>query len=93
MVGALLGQREADEAAPEAGHEVDGFGRDVLGRQRQVALVLAIFVVDHHNHAAGADFGHCAGYVGKGRFEVARGLGMADQLLFSPTPATNGKEA
>ncbi len=31
-------------------------GRDSLGGQGEVAFVLAIFVVDDHEHAAGADF-------------------------------------
>ena len=65
MVGALFGEREADEAAPVAGHEVDGLGRDVLGGQREVALVLAVLVVDHDDHAAGADLLDRAGHVGE----------------------------
>ena len=52
---ALLGQRQADEAAPVAGHEVDRLGRDQVGGHRQVALVLAILVVDQDDHPAGAD--------------------------------------
>ena len=75
MVGALLGEGEADEAAAVAGHEVDGLGRDVLGGQGEVALVLAVLVVDHDDHAARADFGHGAGNVGEGRLEGAGGLG------------------
>ena len=51
----LLGQRQADEAAPLARHEVDRLGRDQIGGHRQVALVLAILVVDEDHHPAGAD--------------------------------------
>jgi hypothetical protein len=36
-------------------HEVDRLRRDVLGRDRQVALVLAVGSVDHDDEPAGAD--------------------------------------
>ena len=55
-VATLRRQRQADQAAPMHGHEVDRLGRDELGGQGQVALVFAVFVVHHHQHAAGADF-------------------------------------
>ena len=57
----LLGEREADEAPAVGRHEVDGVGRDELGGHRQVALVLAILVVDEDDHLAGADVGDGAG--------------------------------
>src|SRR5215469_3897189 len=53
----LLGQREADEPAPEACHEVDGFGARELGGHAQVALVLTVLVVDQDHHAARGDLG------------------------------------
>ena len=56
-LAALFGQREADQAAPEAGHEVDRLGRHVIGREDQVALVLAVFLVDEDDHAAGGEVG------------------------------------
>ncbi len=86
MVGALLGEREADEAAAVAGHEVDGLGSDVLGGQGEVALVLAVLVVDDDDHAAGADFGEGAGDVGEGRGDdaIGRAGGLGHVLpLFS----------
>ena len=55
VVEALLGHGQADQAAAVLGHEVDGFRRDLLGGHGQVALVFAVFVVDDHDHAAGAD--------------------------------------
>ena len=55
LVAALLGQAEADEPARVRDHEVDGLGRRELGRDRQVALVLAVLVVDDDDEAAGAD--------------------------------------
>ena len=47
--------READQAARVGRHEVDVLGRDELGGEHEVALVLAIFVVDEDHHLAGAD--------------------------------------
>jgi hypothetical protein len=58
QLAALAGQGQADQAAAEAGHEVDGLGRDVVGRQDQVALVFAVFLVDQDDHAAGAHVGN-----------------------------------
>ena len=66
MVEALLGHGEADEAASELGHEVDGVGRNLFGGHSEVALVLAIFIVDDDNHASRADFGDSGGDVGEG---------------------------
>src|ERR1039458_2676730 len=57
VVGALLCEGEADEAAAIAGHEVDGLGGDVLGGQSEIALVLAVLVVNHDDHATGLAFG------------------------------------
>ena len=56
MLKPLLGHREADQATAKFRHEVDGFRSDFLGGKREVAFVLAVFVVDHHDHASGADF-------------------------------------
>src|SRR5581483_7744666 len=64
VVGALFGEGEADESAALASHEGDGLGSDVLGGKHEVALVLAVFVVDDDNHAAGFDFFEGAGDVG-----------------------------
>ena len=55
LVAALLGEAEADEAARVRGHEVDRLGRRELRRDREVALVLAVLVVDDDDEAAGAD--------------------------------------
>jgi len=90
-VGALLGEGEADEAAAVAGHEVDGLGGDVLGGQGEVALVLAVLVVDYDDHAARANFVECAGDVGEGRLGSAGGLGH-DAALFSLMRAGNARK-
>ena len=55
-VDALLGQREADQAAAVARHEVDRVGRRHLRRDDQVALIFAVVVVDEDEHAAVARF-------------------------------------
>jgi len=57
LAAARLGQRQADQAAAVLGHEVDRLGRDVFGGQHEVALVLAVFLVDQDDHAAVADVG------------------------------------
>ena len=51
LVGAVLGQREADQAAPVPGHEIDRVGGRHLRRDDEVALILAAFVVDEDEHA------------------------------------------
>ncbi len=57
-LAALAGERQADQAAAKAGHEVDGLGRHVVGGQHQVAFVFAVFFVDQDDHAPGAHVGH-----------------------------------
>ena len=42
------------EPAPLAGHEVDRLGRDLLGREHEVALVLAVLVVHDDDELPGA---------------------------------------
>src|SRR6202030_1415152 len=56
---------QANQASSELGHEVDGFGRDLFGGEGEVAFVLAILVVDHHDHAARTDFLDRIGNVGE----------------------------
>ena len=53
----LLGQRQADQAAGVARHEVDRLRRHEVGGEHEVALVLAVFLVDEHDHAAGLELG------------------------------------
>ena len=55
LVAAVGRERQADQAAPVLGHEVDRLGRGELGREREVALVLAILGVADHDHPAVAD--------------------------------------
>src|SRR6202171_6238691 len=67
MVQALFGHGETDQSAAELGHEVNGFGRDLFRRDGEVAFVLAVFVIDHDDHAAGADLLNRGRDVGEGR--------------------------
>ena len=55
--GALLGDRHADQAAAVARHEIDRLRRDEVGGEHEIALVLAIFLVDEDDHPPGLDFG------------------------------------
>ena len=75
IICSFFSQRKADKSSPIAGHEVDSFGSDVLRRERQVAFVLAVFVVNNHHHAAGADFRNGARDVGERGLEGAFALG------------------
>ena len=54
-------QREANQAATELGHEIDGFGRHVVGREHQIAFVFAVFLVHQDDHAASGKFGYQLG--------------------------------
>ena len=53
LAAALLREREADETPAVARHEVDRLGRRELGADQQIAFVLAVLLVDEHDHAAG----------------------------------------
>ena len=56
LVGLLRRDGEADQPAALLEHEVDRLRRDLLGRERQVALVLALGVVHEDDHPSGAQF-------------------------------------
>jgi hypothetical protein len=51
LAAALLREREADEAAAVPGHEVDVLGPRAGRRHQEIALVLALLVVHHDDHA------------------------------------------
>jgi hypothetical protein len=46
VLDTLRRERKADESPSVHGHEVDGLRRDLLGRHHEVALVLAVLVID-----------------------------------------------
>src|SRR5207248_5966506 len=52
LVAAVFGEGHADQTAAVLGHEVDDFGGDFLRGHGEVAFVLAVLVVNQHNHAA-----------------------------------------
>ncbi len=53
LVEAGADHRHTNQAAGAFTHEVNGVGRDHLGRHHQVALVLAVLIIEHHHHLAG----------------------------------------
>ena len=58
IFAALAREREANQATAKAGHEVDGFGGDVVRRQHQVTFVFAVFFVHQDDDAASFHVGH-----------------------------------
>ena len=94
VVGALFGEGEADEAAAVTGHEVDGLGGDELGGKGEVAFVLAVFIVDDDDHAAGADLFERSGDVSEGGWglhsSIVRQFGISGErkagLIFNNLP-------
>jgi len=56
-LAAFARERQADQAAAEARHEVDRLGRDMVGGEHQIALVFAVFLVDEDDHAASGELG------------------------------------
>src|SRR5687768_3038475 len=57
FVTTILGKWETDQAASVPGHEVYNRGSDLLGGADEIALILAVFVVNDDYHAAVADLG------------------------------------
>ena len=57
LVEPLALDRQADHAARVADHERHRLGRDLLGRHDEVALVLAVLVVDDDDDLAARDRG------------------------------------
>jgi hypothetical protein len=55
LVDSLGRHRQANQAAPVFGHEVDGFRRCQLGGHAEVALVFALLVIHQDDHAAAAN--------------------------------------
>ena len=56
LIEPFAGHRQTDQPATVRGHEVDRFGGDLLGRDRQVAFVFAILVVDDDHEATGGEY-------------------------------------
>src|SRR5690606_32645438 len=77
LLAALARQRQAHQAACVRDHEVDVGGPHQLGGHDQVALVLAVLVVDDDDHAAGAELFEQFGDGGEGHGEPAGGAARA----------------
>ena len=56
MIAALRGERQANQAAPVRGLEIDDFRSDFFGRDRLIAFVFAVLIVNHHHNAADSNF-------------------------------------
>src|SRR3984957_2271591 len=80
-VAALLGHSQANQAAPEFRHKVDGFRRDFFGGDGQVAFVFAVFVVHQDDHAPGANFFQSFFHGGKRRFSFSHRISPAAKWL------------
>src|SRR5581483_5638531 len=52
LLDPLALQRKTDQPTAVLGHEVHGFGRRHLCRNDEIAFVLAVLVIDKHEHAA-----------------------------------------
>ena len=72
LLDAVAGHREADQATTVARHEVDYVGGRELRRDHQVALVLAVLVVDQDERAAVARLLHQ--FVDRGEVVVQAGV-------------------
>jgi hypothetical protein len=58
LCGALLGHRDADQAATVGDHVVDGRGVGVLRRHDEVSFVLPVLVVHHNDELTACDGRH-----------------------------------
>ena len=52
-----FGQGQADQAASEFGHEIDGFRRAMFGRNDEITFIFAIFLIHQNHHPAGTKLG------------------------------------
>ena len=89
----LLGDRHADQAAAVLGEEIDLLGGDELGGEDEVALVLAVLVVDEDDGLAGADRGDDlgdradgSGFSAHGPILIAYCSASAPPVLSLPSP-------
>ena len=101
LVDPLAGQRQADQAAAVLGHEVDRVGRRHLRRDDEVALILAVLVVDQDEHAAVARLvddllgarHHSARAAGEEFLELDQSVGGRVPVLVAELAQAVGMEA
>jgi hypothetical protein len=55
VIQTFWGHGEANKPATVLGHEVDCFRSDHFRRHGEVALILAVFIIDNHNHSPSAN--------------------------------------
>src|SRR5215468_8990308 len=55
FVEPLSGHWQAYETAPVSGHEINGIGRDLFGRDHEVAFIFPVFIIDDDDHSAFLD--------------------------------------
>src|SRR3984957_15595960 len=70
---------KANESSTVLGHEVDCFGSDHFRRHGEVALILAVFIVDNHNHSSGANLLNGSLDIGKRRVFVHEMTSLSTQ--------------
>ncbi len=59
MIGTIFSQRQADQAAPFLGHEVNRFRRHQFGSHAEVAFIFAVFIVNQDHHLTLANIFKC----------------------------------
>ncbi len=80
---ALAGKRQTDQAARVGDHEVDVGRPHQLSGHDQIALVLAVFVIDDHHHPPGTEFIEKFGDAGKSH---VRFVGSTAGVQILPEP-------
>ena len=59
LAATLVGDGCAKHAAPATQHEIDGLGGGEFGGHDEVALVFAVFIVNHDDEFAGFEIFYC----------------------------------
>ena len=88
VIQAFRRHGQADQPAPEFGHEVDGLRGDLFRRHCKIAFVFAVFVVDDHDHPPGVNLLDRRGNIGKGGIN---GHTKPVEILAFPAFAGSGK--
>ena len=76
VLQALVGHGETNQSTAEAGHKIDGFGRNFFRGKGEVAFVFPVLVVHDDDHFAGANICNRAGNIAKRRVNGHPGRGF-----------------
>ena len=92
LPAALAGERGTDQPAAEARHEVDVLGSHLGRSHQEIALVLAVFIVEDHDHATRSKIGEdvfdaVEAAVRRAARQVAGAAHAAQAHAVSPAPA------